>query len=121
MRAEENMVVVTEQRPGNIVTASTVFLAAPGFVVVHEDIDGAPGAIIGSSAFLAAGESNNIKVMLSRVTQDGDKLHAMLHADTDANGSFSSADMPVQSRLGGPLEGWFEISSSASENIPVTI
>ena len=121
MRAEENAVVVTEQRPGNTVTASIVYLAAPGYVVIHEDVDGKPGAIIGASALLQAGENLNIRVTLSRSTEDGQKLHAMLHADTDGNGSFSTADAPIQSRLGGPLEGWFEISATASENVPVSI
>lgn len=119
MRAEENMVVVMEQRPGNTIIASQVYLAAPGFVVIHEDENGAPGAIIGSSVLLQAGESSKISITLSRPTQDGEKLHAMLHSDTDANGTFSaSTDAPVQSILGGPLGGWFEISSEASEELP---
>lgn len=121
MRAEENMVVVTEQRPGNTVMASQIHLAAPGYVVIHEDVDGNPGAILGASMMLQAGASSNVKVSLSRPVRDGEKLHAMLHSDTDANGSFSAADQPVLSRLGGPLEGWFEITSDAEENVPVTI
>lgn len=122
MRAEENMIVVMEQRPGNTITASQVYLAAPGFVVIHEDTNGAPGAIIGSSALLQAGESSDIKITLSRATKNGEKLHAMLHNDTDANGKFSAtADKAVESRLGGPIEGWFEISSDASINPAITI
>ncbi len=122
MRAEENMIVIMEQRPGNTVTASQIHLAATGFVVIHEDTNGAPGAIIGSSSLLQAGDSSQVAITLSRSTKDGEKLHAMLHSDSDGNGTFSAtADQPVQSRLGGPIEGWFDISTQASENTPITI
>lgn len=119
MLAEENAVVVLEQRPGASATASIVYLLSPGFVVIHEDNNGAPGAILGASALLQAGESKSVEVTLSRAARDGERLHAMLHTDADANGTFSaSVDTPVQSSLGGPISGWFEISSSASENLP---
>lgn len=122
MLAEESAVVVMEQKPGTSVTASLIVLKSPGFLVIHEDNSGAPGAILGASAFLQAGESKNMDVTLSRATRDGERLHAMLHADADASGTFSaSSDTPVQSTLGGPISGWFEISLSASENVPVSI
>jgi len=122
MRAEENAVVVPEQRPGNTVVGSMVYLAALGYLVIHEDKNGEPGAILGTSALLQAGENTNIPVTLSRASRDGETLHAMLHTDADANSSFdASIDIPVQSRLGGPIHGWFEITSSAGENVPVSI
>lgn len=122
LRAEENAVIVSEQRPGMSITVSAVFLAKSGFVVIHEDAAGAPGSILGASVLLPAGESRDARVSLSRASKDGEKLHAMLHVDANGNGAFDVlTDVPVQSRLGGPLEGWFEISSSASENIPVSI
>jgi len=120
MRAEENVVVVMEQQPGNTIVGSVV-LEVPGFLVIHEDNNG-PGAILGASTLLQAGESTNVQVALSRASRDGETLHAMLHIDADANGAFDAAvDTPVQSRLGGPLGGWFEISSEASLNVPVSI
>ncbi len=122
MRAEENMIVIQEQRPGNTVTASQVHFAEPGFIVIHEDVDGAPGTIIGSSSLLPAGESSQIKITLTKSVADGAKLHAMLHSDTDNSGTFSaSSDREVQSRLGGAIDGWFDVSSNASENPPLTI
>lgn len=121
MLAEENAIVVSEQKPSAGVTASLVYLAAPGFVVIHEDTNGAPGAVLGASVILQQGENQNVRVNLSRSTRDGEKLHAMLHADTDGNGTFSSVDQPVQSRLGGPISGWFEISADAQEGGTVSI
>ncbi|HEY4487259.1 MAG TPA: hypothetical protein VI483_00670 [Candidatus Paceibacterota bacterium] len=122
MRAEENMVVVNEQKPSKTITGSIVSLAASGFLVIHEDSNGTPGTILGASALLQAGESTNIPVTLSRTTKDGEKLHAMLHFDVDGNGTFDAAiDSPVMSSMGGPLEGWFEINAEAQENIPISI
>ncbi len=122
LRAEDNMVLVTDQKPGTSVTVSQVLLVSPGFVVIHEDTNGTSGAVLGASSSLAAGESSQVVVNLSRTTVDGEKLHAMLHTDIDANGTFNpNIDTPVQSKLGGPLEGWFMISSEASESPAVTI
>jgi len=122
MLAEENAVVVSEQKPGSTVTGSVVYLAAPGFLVIHEDADGAPGAILGASAVLQAGENTEVPVTLSRASRDGERLYAMLHSDVDGNGTFDAVfDLPVQSILGGPIHGWFDVSSSASENVPVSI
>lgn len=122
MRAEENMVVVSEQRPGRTVTGSIISLAAPGYLVIHEDNNGAPGAVLGSSALLQAGESTEVKVTLSRASRDGETLHAMLHFEKGGNTTFAAAeDTPVPSSLGGPISGWFEISSEASMDLPVSI
>lgn len=122
LRAEDNMVIVSEQRPGASVLAAQVLLAAPGFVVIHEDNAGSPGAILGTSALLVAGESSRITVLLSRPSKDGEKLHVMLHSDTDGSGTFSAAtDAPVQSTSGGPITGWFDISSDSPENPAITL
>jgi len=122
MLAEDNAVVAMEQRPGNTVTVSAVYLAEPGYVVIHESADGAPGAILGASALLSAGENRNVVVTLNRAALEGEELNAMLHTDADADGSFSaSTDIPVESRLGGPINGWFLVTVSASEDVPVSI
>jgi hypothetical protein len=121
-RAEDNAIVVTEQRPGAMVTAAVVYLAAPGFVVIHEDEDGEAGTILGASPVLTAGESTGVEIVLARASVDGERLHAMLHSDIDGNGSFDSAvDLPVESKLGGPISGWFDISSDAATSTPVVL
>lgn len=118
MRAEENMVVAMEQRPGASVLISQVYLAAPGYVVIHEE----GGAILGSSALLSVGQNDNVQVTLNRTSKDGETLTAMLHVESDGNSSFSAAaDVPVQSRLGGPLEGMFLITNDASDQPPITL
>lgn len=122
LRAEDNMVIVSEQRPGASVLAAQVRFVTPGFVVIHEDNAGAPGVILGASALLAAGESSQVTVPLSRPSKDGEKLHVMLHNDSDGNGTFNAAaDAPVESISGGPITGWFDISSDSPENPVITL
>jgi hypothetical protein len=121
MRVEENMVVVMEQKPGTTVIG-TVVLKEPGYLVIHADQNGTPGAILGSSALLQAGENTNVKVTLTRASKDGEKLHAMLHNEKNGNATFNaSEDTAVQSSLGGPISGWFDISENASADIPISI
>lgn len=122
MRAEENMVVVSQQRPGKTIAGSLIHLAASGYLVIHEDNNGAPGAILGASALLPAGDSSNVQVVLSRVARDGETLYAMLHFEKGGDTTFSATeDTPVGSRLGGPIHGSFEISSDVSAEVPVSI
>lgn len=120
MLAEENAVIVSEQRPGARVHGLAV-LAAPGYLVIHEDKDGAPGAILGASALLPAGETST-EVTLSRAARDGETLHAMLHFEKGSNTTFSAAeDTPVPSSAGGPISGWFIISKDAPLDLPISI
>lgn len=122
MRAEGNAVITTAQRPANTVKVAQVFLAQSGYVVIHEDVEGNAGSIIGTSVLLNAGESNNVVVPLTRATKDGEQLWSMLHFERNNNTSFNaSVDFAVESTIGGPLSGWFEISSTAEENIEVTL
>ena len=117
MLAEDNAVIVTDQRPGRTVTG-TVHLAVPGFLVIHSE----SGAILGSSALLHVGDNTNVNVTISRSAKDGEKLIAMLHSDTDNNGSFdASKDTPIQSKRGGAIQGSFQVSLSASRNMPISI
>lgn len=116
------MVVVSEQRPGRTVTGSIIVLAAPGYLVIHEDNNGDAGAILGSSALLKAGENTDVNVTLSRAAKDGETLHAMLHFEKGGNTTFAAAeDTPVPSSLGGPISGWFLITAEASTDLPVSI
>lgn len=122
MRVEENAVVVMEQRPARTVKVAQVFLAAPGYAVIHEDNDGEAGVIIGASALLKAGENNNVTVTLMRPTEDGEKLWSMLHTETDGNTTFdATVDVPVESNRGGPIFGWFDINANAEENTGITL
>ena len=65
---------------------------------------------------------NNVMVTLNRATIDGEKLWSMLHEETEGNTTFNIAvDTPLESSLGGPISGWFEINANADENVEVMI
>lgn len=112
MKIEENAVVTTQQRPSSTVKVAQAFLVKPGYVAIHEDQDGKPGAILGVSAYLESGETTNIAVPLSRSTADGEKLWSMLHLENTNDTTFDEVkDAPVKSVSGGPLMGSFEITA----------
>lgn len=118
MRAKDNMVVVMEQKPGTTITASAIYLAKPGYLVIHDE----GGKILGASSLLPAGESDTVVVRLNLMTKDGEEYQAMLHNELNGNTTFDEkTDLSVESRLGGPIMGTFVISKDASENIPVSI
>ncbi|MBI3420716.1 MAG: hypothetical protein HY006_01510 [Candidatus Sungbacteria bacterium] len=91
-----NAIYVAEQAPSKTLTVAVVRLEKPGFVVVHEDVAGVPGGILGASAVLPVGETHNLSaILLSRMTRDGETLYAMLHVD-DGDGVFDAGkDKPV--------------------------
>lgn len=68
----------------------------PGWVVIHEDDNGSPGAVIGHAA-VSDGENQNIEVTLERPAVDGETLHAMLHVDEGTVGTyeFPGDDVPA--------------------------
>ncbi len=122
LRVEDNAIVVNDQKPGNVVSVSQVYLSVPGYVVIHEMTNGKVGAVIGSSSLLQAGTQNNVPVKLIRSVKNGEEFAAMLHAEKDGNSSFDvTTDTPIQSKLGGPIMMMFSISSTANEGGSVSI
>ena len=77
------------------VTVARVVAVQPGWVVIHRDDGGAPGAVIGHAA-VDAGVSNNVVVPVD-AGQATSTLHAMLHVDDGEAGvyEFPGADVPV--------------------------
>ncbi len=100
---EKNLVVVSDYTVGKTVTVARVLLENPGYVIIHEDNQGNPGAIIGTSALLPAGESLDVVVNLIRASKDGEVLYAMLHTD-DGDGKFNATvDVPLTDSSGNPV------------------
>ncbi|CAN5170376.1 hypothetical protein BH11PAT1_BH11PAT1_5170 [soil metagenome] len=102
MMVEDNAIAASAQTNSNNATASMVVLTKPGFVVIHEDGNGKPGAIIGTSTILKAGKSDNVKIKLSRKTVKGEMLYAMLHTD-NGDGLYTEVDLPVNGKNREPI------------------
>lgn len=94
------------KEPGESVIIDSVEIKNGGYVVIHEsiyreeDVIREPGDIIGSSALLLPGESQDILVELERTTKDGEEFIAMLHHD-NGDGIFVAADdVPIKDENG---------------------
>lgn len=92
----KNAIYVAGQIPGSSVLVAMVRLEKPGFVVIHEDLNGQPGKILGQSNLIEVGEKENLPVIeLSRATQDGETIYAMLHFDNGDGNFDATKDKPI--------------------------
>lgn len=113
----KNAIYAAEQLPGNSVIISVARLEKPGFVVIHEDNAGTPGNILGVSNLLQEGETRDLPaIQLSRTTEDGEDIYAMLHLD-DGDGIFDAVkDLPaLDSTTNSPVMTTVTISKEAVE------
>ncbi len=113
----ENAIYIAEQAPSETVSVAIVRFEKPGFVVIHEDVNTAPGKILGVSGLLMAGETKDFfGIFLSRSTVDEEIIYAMLHFD-DGDGIFDAIkDQPVYDSIAGePVMMIIVISEDTTE------
>jgi hypothetical protein len=108
-----NRVVVSDQFPGNIVYLSSVQLAQPGWVVIHKDNAGTPGAVIGS-AYFEKGISPG-KITLTSPTVEGGIYYAMIHSDNGDKKFDAVKDLPLKDASGNIIMKLFRASTSVTE------
>ncbi len=71
-----------------------LFLDKPGYIVIHMDLEGAPGPVIGNSEVLS-GSMTSVWVSVDAI-QAGTGVFAMLHYDNgDAVYEFPGPDLPT--------------------------
>lgn len=102
------------QAAGNSVTIASVVLEKKGFIVIHEKDGENLGKIIGASALLQAGESNNVAIALREPLQDGKIYLAVLVVDNGDGRYMPGADRPVMSTTdtnGGPFKAEFSVGA----------
>jgi hypothetical protein len=83
---------------GTLVVGRTL-IDADGWLVIHEDADGSPGAVLGFAP-ISSGLNNNVEVEVE-LDEAPPSVFPMLHYDTDAIGEFEfgtveGADLPVR-------------------------
>lgn len=112
---EGNTIRGENQLAGRSASVSAVALDREGWVVIHEDNEGAPGAILGA-AWLPAGSHENVEINLLRGTEAGRRYYAMLHHeinDGSENHLFNlEKDLPMQDARGNLIMISFETVSS---------
>jgi hypothetical protein len=110
---EINRIVVADQYPGNVVYISSAQLANGGWVEIHKDNNGQPGAIIGST-YVEKGIAP-VKITLNDKTVDGQLYYAMLHSD-DGDKKFDAAkDLPLKDSRGNIVMKTFRASTNVTE------
>lgn len=108
----KNAVAVSDYTVGKTVSVAIVLLQNPGYVMIHEDDKGNPGKIIGTSKLLPAGESTNVVVNLTRASEEGEELYAMLHLD-DGDGKFNATgDTPLTDSEGNVVMMNFSVGAA---------
>lgn len=113
MDNEVNRVIVSDQFPGNVVFVSSVQLANGGWVVIHKDNAGRPGAVIGT-AWSDAG-INPVKVTLTEKTLDGGVYYAMLHADNGDKKFDATKDVALKNDLGNEIIVKFNVTTNVTQ------
>jgi hypothetical protein len=82
----ENSIAVTDQDANSIsIIIDSTTINVPGFIVIHEDVNGIPGKTLANSKLLTAGTFANESIIMT--TGPGRYYWAMLHGD-DGNGLF---------------------------------
>jgi plastocyanin len=93
---EDPFVIVNDQAAGDgTVVIEDVHATEPGWIVIHLNQDGAPGAVIGFAP-VEAGENHDVVVEID-LDQAASGLFAMLHLDGGTHGEyeFPGEDAPV--------------------------
>lgn len=100
----EPALVVQSQPKGNggSVEIASFTLITPGYVVVHANDGGKPGAVIGRTELVQVGTFENVEIEIDPA-RAGTRVYPMLH-DDDGNGTyeFPGADGPTMF-AGSPL------------------
>lgn len=76
---------------GATIVIKTVNLPTDGFIAVHADAEGSPGAVIGHSDLLSAGENTDVTVTLDEALTESSVVWPMIHIDMDGDGEYTFA------------------------------
>lgn len=111
---KENGLIVEDQGPGRTVKISELIFKRPGWVAIHDDINGTPGRILGARVF-DIGITTEGVVELLRGTIGGKSYFAMLHDDDGKYKEFNpQTDKPLLGDDGKPVMVLFQVSGNSS-------
>ncbi len=96
----------------NVVTVASVVSKGPGWMTIHADLDGAPGAVIGYTPVMN-GENTNVKVTIDPAKATP-TMYAMLHIDSGILGTyeFPGADVPAKDDAGMMISPSFMMTNA---------
>lgn len=109
----ENAILVRDQEAGLSVNVELVTLENAGWVVIHEDNDGALGNALGAQLFLAGVNSGTVDLL--RGMEVGKIYYAAIRQD-DGDGAFDlSKDFLLSDGKGNPVQVKFEAIEASVE------
>lgn len=114
MKLGENAIVVMEQRLSDKVTMTAINMEKAGFVIIHKDAGGKPGAIIGVSKWFPSGQYANEDIGTTETLLEGVDYYAKLYVD-DGNGIFDPKNDKPAVNFAGEIWGVFQASKDAAD------
>ncbi|MBX4198226.1 hypothetical protein KW782_02715 [Candidatus Parcubacteria bacterium] len=116
----DNGLIVEDQGAGRMVNVSELRLKQPGWVAIHDDVNGTPGRILGARVFDTGTSAGAVELL--RATETGKSYFAVIHDDDGAFKTFNPAtDKPLLDDEGKMILVRFQISGSTSPTpSPVT-
>jgi hypothetical protein len=108
-------IIVSDQYPGNVVYVSSVSTDKAGWVVIHKNANGVPGAVIGS-VYVNPGIAP-AKVNLTESMTDGSMYYAMLHEDDGDKVFNATKDKSMTDARGNAIMKTFKASIAAGFDI----
>ena len=94
------------------VNIDSATLAVTGFIAIHADNNGAPGAYVGGSKILSAGTHINETIIIT--TTPGSYYFAMLHADNGNVIFEAEKDLPIKNSSGEIIMARFQVKPSGT-------
>ena len=110
---DQNALTINDQDPNSVaVLVSSASLREPGFIVIRDDSQGKPGAIMANSALLQLGEHKNVSIIMQ--LKPGATYYGMLFSSY--SGSFNKNSTALNGPDGKELIVPFKVKISSNTN-----
>ncbi len=110
---EENGLIVEDQDAGKTVKVAELIFKRPGWVAIHDNVNGTPGRILGARVF-DIGTTTEAVVELLRGTVGGKSYFAMLQDDDGQYKQFNPhTDKPLLNEDRKPIMVLFQVTGNA--------
>lgn len=109
----ENAILVRDQKAGIVVNVELVTLENTGWVVIHEDNNGALGNALGAQLFLAGVNSGTVDLL--RGMEAGKTYHAAIRQDDGDNAFDLVKDFLLSDGKGNPVQVSFIATGEVAE------
>lgn len=117
--AGDNALVLEPKQKGGTVVIDGARLAAPGFIVIRDDLYGKPGVAIGISPLVPAGEARDIKLDILRDFTGMEQMYAELHADNGDRRFRQTDDTLVADAAGAKITIPFSMEGASDPFVDV--